>query len=159
MRHQKRCSSDLICKTEMDSQTLKNLWLPKPTDGERGMDHRFRIGICTLRYMEWLANGDLLLGTETSTQYSVISTWWKNLNENGYTYMYNWILLLYSRSYHNLVNQLYFNKTLENGKKSWNNITWFGKHLSIKATERLKTIYQKQRSHKMIKSQFTRKRK
>ena len=41
--------------------------------GEGGwMDWGFGIGICTPRYMEWLANGDLLHSTENSTQYSVI---------------------------------------------------------------------------------------
>ena len=40
-----------------------------------------------------------------------ICMWGKNLKENGYVYMYNPITLLYSRNYHNLVNQLYSNKT------------------------------------------------
>ena len=33
---------------------------------------------------------------------------WK---KKGYVYMYNWITSLHSRNYHNIVNQLYFNKT------------------------------------------------
>ena len=32
--------------------------------------------------------------------------------------MYNRITLLYSRNYHNIVNQLYLNKTLKNKKKN-----------------------------------------
>ena len=40
--------------------------------GSGEMDWEFGIGMCTLRYMEWLANGDLLFSTENSTQYSVI---------------------------------------------------------------------------------------
>ena len=41
----------LICRTESDSQTLKNLWLPKGTDaGVEGMDWGFGIGICTEVY-------------------------------------------------------------------------------------------------------------
>ena len=36
------------------------------------MDWGFGVGTCTLWYMEWLANGDLLYSTENSTQYSVI---------------------------------------------------------------------------------------
>ena len=35
----------------------------------------------------------------------------KNLKENGGVYMYNCIILLYNRNYHNLVNQLHFSKT------------------------------------------------
>ena len=46
------------------------------TKGDRwgmgGMDWGFGIGICTLSYIELLANGDLLYCTENSTQYSVI---------------------------------------------------------------------------------------
>ena len=40
----------------------------------------------------------------------------KNLKENGYVHMYNWITLLYSRNYHNIVNELYFNKALRKWK-------------------------------------------
>ena len=63
--------------------------------------------------MQWLASGDLLYSTENSTQYFVIIYWEKNLKENGYGYIYNWTTLLYSRNYHNIVNHLYFNKTLK----------------------------------------------
>ena len=59
-------------KTEIDSQTLKNLWSPKMTGGGVQDGLEFGISICTLRYMEWLANTDLLYSTENSTQYSVI---------------------------------------------------------------------------------------
>lgn len=37
-----------------------------------GIDWGFGIGICTPRYMERLAKGDLLCSTENATQYSVI---------------------------------------------------------------------------------------
>ena len=37
------------------------------------MDWRFGIGICTLRYMEWMVNRDLLCSTGNSIQYSVIT--------------------------------------------------------------------------------------
>ena len=40
--------------------------------GGEGMHWGVEIGICTLRYMEWLANGELLYSTENTTQYSVI---------------------------------------------------------------------------------------
>ena len=46
------------------------------TKGDRwrvgGMGWGFGTGICTLRYMEWLAKGDLLYSTGNYTQYSVI---------------------------------------------------------------------------------------
>ena len=120
-------TNELICRTETDSQTLKNLWLPKETGcGVGGMDWGSGTGIGTLRYMEWLANGDQLYSTENSTQYSVIIYMGKNLKENGYVYMYNWIILLYSRNYHNIVDQLHFNKTLKNEKIFTH---WFTKYL------------------------------
>ena len=37
----------------------------------------------------------------------------KNLKKNECVYMYNGIILLYSRNYHNIVNQLHFHKTLK----------------------------------------------
>ena len=36
------------------------------------MDRGFQTGICTMRFMEWLVNGDLLYSTEYFTQHSVI---------------------------------------------------------------------------------------
>ena len=32
----KKDTNELICRTETDSQNLKNLWLPKGTDGGLG---------------------------------------------------------------------------------------------------------------------------
>ena len=60
----------MICRTETDSQTLKNL-LSKGT-GSGGIDWGFGIGLCTLKYMVCLGNRDLLYSTENSTQYPVI---------------------------------------------------------------------------------------
>ena len=49
----KKDTSDLICRTETDSLTLKNLWLPKGTgSGMGGMDWGLGVGICILRYIE-----------------------------------------------------------------------------------------------------------
>lgn len=42
----------------------------------------------------------------------------KNLKENGCVHKCNWITLLYSRNYYNLVNQLYLNKSLKNEEKN-----------------------------------------
>ena len=54
-----------------------------------------------------MIKGDLLYSTGSSTQYTVIM-WEKNLKKNGCVHMY-------SRNYH-IINQLYFDKTLKNGK-------------------------------------------
>ena len=59
-KKKKKDTSELIRRTEIDSRTLKNLRWPKGTGGGVGrMDYRFGTGTCPLRYMEWLANGDL----------------------------------------------------------------------------------------------------
>ena len=81
-----------------------------------GKDWGFGSGTCTLRYMEWLAYRNLY-STENSTQCSVIICVGKESEREWCPYMYNWITLLYSRNDHSLVHQLYFNKTLKNGKK------------------------------------------
>ena len=41
------------------------------------------------------------------------STWEKNMKENGCVYMFNCITLLYSRNYHNLVNQPHFHNSIK----------------------------------------------
>lgn len=69
-----------------------------------------------LWYMEWLANENLLYGTEKFI-FCDGSMWEKNLEKNGYVYMCNWLTLLYKRNYHNIVNQWYFNKNLKNNTK------------------------------------------
>ena len=43
--------------------------------------------------------------------------WEKDLKKNGSLYMHNRITLWYGRNYHNIVNQLYINKTLKSEKK------------------------------------------
>ena len=73
------------------------------------MDWGSGIGIGTLRSMEWLASGDLLYSTENSTQYPVIICG-RRIWESMDTCMYGCVALLYSRNYHNLVNQLYLKK-------------------------------------------------
>ena len=37
-------------------------------------------------------------------------------NKKGNIYVYDWVTLLYRRKWQNIVNQLYFNKTLKNEK-------------------------------------------
>ena len=40
----------------------------------------------------------------------------KDKKKNVYTYMYNWVTSLYSRNWHNTVNQLYFHKKVKKKK-------------------------------------------
>ena len=46
----KKGTNELICQTETDSKTLKNLWLTKETCGG-GKGWGFGTGICILKYM------------------------------------------------------------------------------------------------------------
>ena len=66
------------------------------------MDWGLRTGLCTMWYMEWLANRHLLYSKEL---YPVFhdNLCRKKIRDNGYVYMYNWVTL-YSRNYHSLVN-------------------------------------------------------
>ena len=64
----KKNTNELIYRIETDSQTLKNLWLPKETGERGGINWWFGVGICTLRSMEQLAIRDLLYSTGNSTQ-------------------------------------------------------------------------------------------
>ena len=69
----KKDTNELTCRTVTDSQTLnRNLWIPKGTGIFGRVDWGFGISMCTLWYMEWLANRDLLHSTGNSAQYSVI---------------------------------------------------------------------------------------
>ena len=71
------------------------------------MDWGFGIGICTLRYMEQFANGDLLYSTENSTQLFSDNLCGKRIRGNGYVYMYDWVSLLYRE----IIIALYINYT------------------------------------------------
>ena len=90
------------------------------TKGDRfrgGRDWRFGTGICTLRYMEWLANRTCCIAQRPLPNILWYSIWEKNLRENGCVDTYDWITRLYSRNDYNLVNQQYFNKTSKKWKK------------------------------------------
>ena len=57
----KKDTNEFIYKMETDLRTLKIiLWLPKTKGGERDGLGAWD-GICTLLYVEWIADGDLLL--------------------------------------------------------------------------------------------------
>ena len=70
-----------------------------------------------LRNWEWhiqttihkITNKDLLYSTGNSTQCSVM-TYVRKESKEWYVFMYNWAILLYSRNWHNIVNQLMANK-------------------------------------------------
>ena len=43
-------------------------------------------------------------------QYPMTNHMAKNIKKEGIEDVYNWVTILYSRDWHNIVNQLYFNK-------------------------------------------------
>ena len=121
MESKKRIKMNFFAE-EIDSRTLKNLWIRKGTGGGGGRDG--------------LGAWDWHMHTEV---YGMIGQWgpaiqhkelypifhdnlcgkriWKRINVCTCITESLW----YSRNYYNLVNQLYFNKTLRN-KKFFKNI-------------------------------------
>ena len=81
-------TNEFICREEIDSQTLKNAWLPKGTGWGEGCTGD--LGLANAHWGIWndwptrtcyMAQGTLLYGTGNSTQYSMIIYVGKNLKE------------------------------------------------------------------------------
>ena len=87
------------------------------TKGEGGGGREglgFGIGICTLRYMEWLASGTCWIAQGTLANILWWSMWEKNLKRMDVCTCVCVFFVEQKLSYH--VNQLYFHKTLKNEK-------------------------------------------
>ena len=65
-------TNKLIDKTETDSQTEINLWLPKG-EGEEGINQKSGINRYTLLYIKQLNSKDLLYSAGNYIQYLVIT--------------------------------------------------------------------------------------
>ena len=63
---------NLFIEQRQTHRFLKQTMVTKGDRCGRGRDWGFVVDKCTLRYMECLANRDLLYSTGNSTQYSVI---------------------------------------------------------------------------------------
>ena len=61
---------------------------------------------CRLLHLEWISNE--VLCTAQGTVSSRLME--DNVRKGMYMYICDWITLLYSRNWHNILNQLYFNK-------------------------------------------------
>ena len=81
---------------------------------EGGMD--WGLGMAYALYCTWTewSTRNCCMAQGTLPNIMWWSIWEKILKKNGCVYLYNWITLLYSRNCHNIVNQLYFSKTLKN---------------------------------------------
>ena len=73
------------------------------------MDKEFGVSRCKLLHIEWMGKKVLLYSTGNYIQYPGINHSGKEYKKE-YIYVYNGVTLLYSRNYHNIVSQLYFNK-------------------------------------------------
>ena len=76
------------------------------------MDRKFGTGRCKLLHLEWVSNKILLYSTGNYIQSL-------GINYNGKGYLIHkcvsiQVTLLYDRDWHNIVNQLYFNKNKQN---------------------------------------------
>ena len=86
------------------------------TASGRWLDRRFTIKI-EFFHLEWISDEVLLYSAGNYIQ-SLGETVMDDSMKKGmythiYTYTHNWVILLYSRNWHNTVNQLYFNKNKE----------------------------------------------
>ena len=92
------------------------------TSGEgwrEGIVREFGIHTYTLLYLKWITSKALLSSTGKSARCCVAAWMGEEFGENGYMYMYGWILLLSTWNYHSIVNWLYSNIKLKALKKSW----------------------------------------
>ena len=62
----------------------------------------------TLLYLKWITNKDLMCPIENSAQCDVAA--WKGGEFGENEYMYTQVPLLSAWNYHNIVNQLHFNR-------------------------------------------------
>ena len=82
--------------------------------GKGGMDWGFGIGICTLRYMECLTNGDLLYNTNSTQNYDNLCG--KRILKRMDMCICMTESLCCRTEIHNLVNHPYFSKTVKKKK-------------------------------------------
>ena len=59
-----------------------------------------------LLYLKWITNKGLQYSIWNSAQCYVTAWMERSLGKNGYMYMYDWVPLLYTWNYHNIVNWL-----------------------------------------------------
>ena len=80
------------------------------------MHWEFAVSRCKLLHLEWVSNEVLLYSTRNHIQSPAIDLMGDNMRKriHIYThiciYVHDSVTLLYSRNWHNIVNQLHFNK-------------------------------------------------
>ena len=73
------------------------------------MDWESGVSRCKLLHLEWISNEVLLHSTGTMLDCFGQAMMEDNIKKEC-IYMYDWVILLFSRNWHNIVGQLYFNK-------------------------------------------------
>ena len=93
---------------------IENRLVVAEGEGEgRGMGWEFGVGRCKLLHLEWINYKVLLYSTANYMQSPGIDHNGKEYFKKERLYVYNWVTLLYSRDWHSIVNQLYFNKKIK----------------------------------------------
>ena len=87
-------TNELAYETERDSQTQRtNLWFWAGGWGEgEGIVREFGMGMCTLLYLKWIANKDLLYSTGNSAQCQV-AAWLRGEFGGEWIHVYTWLSL------------------------------------------------------------------
>ena len=89
------------------------------------------MGMYTLLYLKWITNRDLLYTAHGTLQNVMWQPGWEgSLGENGYMYMYDWVSLLFTWNYHNIVNWLSFQYKIKSFKKGSRNLDFWTTHIS-----------------------------
>ena len=101
--------------------SLSKYLLKKETDLEndimvargKGIVKEIGVIMCTLLYLKWITNKDLLYSTGKSAQCHVAAYKGGGFGENGCMCMFGWVSSVFTWNYHKIVNRLYPNKKLK----------------------------------------------
>ena len=75
----------------------------------RGIVWEFGVDMYTVLCLKWITNKDPLYSTGNSAQRYMAAWMGREFGEEAYMYMYGWVLLLSTWTYHNIANWLYSN--------------------------------------------------
>ena len=113
LKKKKRIQMNLCAEQKQTHRPWKQTMVTKEDSGVGGKDG---LGVWDWQ-MHTLVYGLVGQWRPAVEHREIYSIFCDNLHGNGYVNMYNWTTLLCNRNYHNIVNQLYFNKTLREKKK------------------------------------------
>ena len=99
----------------------KRLVAAKGERGGSGKDREFGVGKGKWLHLEWISNEVLLYSKGNDIQSLGIEHDRRQYEQNNvsvcvyiyiyiYIYIYDWVAMLFSKNWHNTVNQIYFNK-------------------------------------------------